>query len=270
MDNPFLDQTRVHGDLYADADRLRQRTGALHNAKIVGSNVADTIVDLLTGYITDRSTVADLGCGRGSTTLAIARAFGCQLTALDASAALLDAAAARFGAAGAHIDTQVGDFHQLPFGDATLDAAVAAFCLYHSPSPADVIAEIGRTLRPDGVAVLVTKSADSYHELDRLLADTGLDTAAADRPSLYTSFHSGNAAAITAEHLTIGAVLHHPHVFRFTDVTALAQYIRSTPRYRPDGPAWDVEAMTETLRRWTAEQPVTLTSTVTYVLAARP
>lgn len=270
MGNPFLDQARVHGDLYADPDRLRQRTSALNDAKIVGTNVADTIVDLLTGYITDRSTVADLGCGRGSTTLAIAHAFGCQLTALDASASLLDAAAARFSDAGAHIDMQVADFHRLPFGTASLDAAVAAFCLYHSPAPSDVIAEIGRTLRPEGVAVLVTKSADSYHELDRLLVETALDTGAADRPSLYTSFHSGNAAAIAAQHLTLGAVLHHPHVFRFTDAEALAQYIRSTPRYRPDGPPWDADLMTETLRRWTAEQPVTLTSTVTYVLAARP
>ena len=66
-----------------------------------------------------------------------------------------------------------------------------------------MIAEIGRSLRPDGIAVLVTKSADSYHELDQLLADTGLDTGAATRPSLYTAFHSDNAAAITAEHLDL-------------------------------------------------------------------
>jgi len=267
--NPFLDQARVHGDLYANADRLRRRTSVLHDAKIVGADVADTIVDLLTGYITDRSTVADLGCGRGSTTLGIARAFGCRLTALDVSTSLLEVAAARFSDAGVHIDTQVGDFHRLPFGTATLDAAVAAFCLYHSPAPADVIAEIGRTLRPGGVAVLVTKSADSYYELDQLLADTGLDTGAADRPSLYTTFCSDNAAAIAAEHLTIGAVLHHPHVFRFTDAAALAQYVHSTPRYQPDSPPWDVKTMTETLRRWTAGQPVMLTSTVTYVLASR-
>ena len=241
MGNPFLDRTRVHGDLYADPDRLRQRTSALHDAKIVGTDVADTIADLLTGYITDRSTVADLGCGRGSTTLAIARAFGCRLTALDASASLLEEAAARFSDAGLHIDMQVGDFHRLPFGTATLDAAVAAFCLYHSPAPAAVIAEIGRTLRPGSVAVLVTKSADSYHELDGLLADAGLDTGAADRPSLYSSFHSDNAASLAAQHLALREVLHHRHVFRFTDGAALARYIRSTPRYRPDGPPWDAE-----------------------------
>jgi len=58
------------------------------------------------------------------------------------------------------------DFHHLPLADAAYHATVAIFCLYHSPHPDRVISEIARCLIPDGVAVLVTKSSDSYHELD--------------------------------------------------------------------------------------------------------
>jgi SAM-dependent methyltransferase len=268
--NPFLDPARVHGDLYADADRLSRRTSALRTAKIAGPVVADTIVDLLTGYIAYGSTVADLGCGRGTTTLAIANAFGCRLTALDSSASLLNTAAARFTDARVRIETVVGDFHRLPFEPGSLDAAVAAFCLYHSPRPADVVAEIGRSLRPDGIAVLVTKSADSYHELDQILVDTGLDPDAAAKPSLYTAFHSGNAAAITTEHLDVRSVIHHKHVFLFTDLALLAQYICTAPRYQPGALSHDVGAIANVLHRWASTRAITLTSTVTYVLAARP
>ncbi|MDT5024192.1 MAG: hypothetical protein QOE61_618, partial [Micromonosporaceae bacterium] len=145
----------------------------------------------------------------------------------------------------------------------------AAFCLYHSPRPADVVAEIGRSLRPDGIAVLVTKSADSYHELDQILADTGLDPDAAAKPSLYTAFHTGNAAAITTEHLGVRSVIHHKHIFLFTDPALLAQYISTTPRYQPGALSHDVGAITDVLRRCASAQAVTVTSTVTYVLAAR-
>ena len=90
------------------------------------------------------------------------------------------------------------DFHHLPLTDAAYHAAVAVFCLYHSPHPARAIAEIARCLIPGGVAVLVTKSADSYHELDELLATTGLDPDATHRPSLYETADSTRLPALTA------------------------------------------------------------------------
>ncbi|MBO4206309.1 class I SAM-dependent methyltransferase, partial [Micromonospora echinofusca] len=231
--NPFLDSTLVHGDLYQGAARLTDRTHALHQAKISGSNVADAIADLLASRIRSGAVVLDIGCGRGTTTLRLAnRLRPGQLVAVDASAALLDTTRSRLGDAGARGVMVCADFHRLPLPDNVADAAVAAFCLYHSPTPAAVVAEIARCLRPGGVVVLVTKSLDSYVELDRLVHTAGLDPGATNRPSLYESFHSGNLHTVAASSLTVLDVQHEDHVFGFADATHLARYLTTTPKYR--------------------------------------
>ena len=65
-------------------------------------------------------------------------------------------------------------------------------------------------------------------------------------------------------------MIHHRHVFLFTDPTLLARYICTTPRYQLDALSQNVDAVTDRLRHRGAGQAVTLTSTVTYVVAARP
>ncbi|MFE1591408.1 class I SAM-dependent methyltransferase [Nocardia sp. NPDC058705] len=62
------------------------------------------------------------------------------------------------------MNTVRGDFHHPPLPDASFNVLVAAFCLYHSTRPADVVAEIAHCLAPGGRAILVTKSVDSYQE----------------------------------------------------------------------------------------------------------
>ena len=125
-----------------------------------------------------------------------ARLRPARLIALDQSRALLDTVAKRMRLAGHPADTVLADFHNLPLQEASVDVFDAAFCLYHSPRPDDVIAEIGRCIAPGGRAVLVTKSADSYHEIDQLVAASGLDPESARRLSLYSSFHGDNAPDI--------------------------------------------------------------------------
>ncbi len=166
--------------------------------------------------------VCDIGCGRGTTTLQLARRVGpARLIALDQSRALLDTVQDRLGHAGHAVETVRADFHHLPLAEASIDIAVAAFCLYHSPHPGHVVIEIARCLAPRARAVLVTKSADSYHEIDQLIAEAGLDPQADTRPSLYASFHSGTIAEITVTALRVEQVVHQRHVFRFDGWTTL-------------------------------------------------
>ncbi|MGC5410286.1 class I SAM-dependent methyltransferase, partial [Streptomyces sp. DT225] len=91
--------------------------------------------------------------------------------------------------------------------DGSSEVGVAAFCLYHSPRPEDVVGQIARVLAPGGVAVLVTKGLDSYREMDQLVASAGLDPRAAQHESLYTVAHSGNLAVVAASSLDVIAVL---------------------------------------------------------------
>lgn len=162
------------------------------------------------------------------------------------------------------------DFHHLPFADGSLGLAVAAFCLYHSPRPSLVVAELARSLAPGGRAIMVTKSANSYHELDALVVASGLDPAAHRRPSLYASFQSGNAARIIGRHLPVRRVVHQRHIFRFTDLAHLAGYLATTPKYQLPAEAADPQALAALLRSRLGERTVTATSTVTYVEAVRP
>lgn len=265
--NPFLDPGLTTA-LYADAQRMAARSGALHQAKIAGADAAETICDLLDGTINSDSMIVDVGCGRGTTSMALARRFGLKnLTAFDLSRALLATAAARFAAAGLHVATRQGDFHDLPFNTSRLDAVVAAFCLYHSPHPGQVIGEVARCLRPSGHAVLVTKSADSYTELDDVVAASGLDPHAHKRPSLYSTFHSANAEPLTAKHLTILRMVEQRHMFRFHDFAHLGAYLATTPRYHISGSAAEITAK---LRAWRVDTPVTASSTICHLIGTKP
>jgi SAM-dependent methyltransferase len=270
---PFTDPRQITGPLYADARRLARRTSALHAAKASGSDATATIAELA-GRASphDRApAVGDIGCGRGSTTLALAaRLAPARVVALDQSAALLTVLAARARAAGHTVETVRADFHRLPLPTGALDLAVAAFCLYHSTRPAHVLREIARCLAPGGHAVLATKSAASYHHIDDLLAVAGLDPHAAARPSLYRTFPGEHASRITAQVLDVVDVRTEHHTFRFTDLDHLAAYLVTTPKYRlPAQLGDDARALAAALRARVPDHPLTTTSTITYV-TARP
>lgn len=269
---PFTDPNLIAGPLYATAGRLAQRTTALHTAKISGGDATTTIVDLAAHSAPQAEVVCDIGCGRGTTSLRLAdRLAPARLIALDQSRVLLDTVRQRLSQAGHPVETVCADFHHLPLPEASIALTVAAFCLYHSPHPEQVVAEIARCLEPGGHAVLVTKSADSYHEIDQLIADTGLDPHAASGPSLYQTFHGATAPEITATVLRVEQVVHQQHVFRFAGLDHLAAYVATSPKYRlPEGLVGQAGALADEFRRRIPDRPVTATSTVTYVMAVRP
>ncbi|BAJ29049.1 MULTISPECIES: class I SAM-dependent methyltransferase [Kitasatospora] len=262
--NPFLDTDRVRHDLYADAGRIAQRTGALSRAKTAGPHPATVIADLAATGL--RGTVLDIGCGRGTTTLALAeRLDPPRLIAFDQSTALLAEARSRLtGRLG--VEFLRGDFHAIDLPNSSVAVAVAAFCLYHSPRPAAVIAEIARCLAPGGLSITVTKSPDSYRTLDEVIAASGLDPEATSRPSLYETFHSHNQAETVAACLDVQQVVHHEHRFRFADADHIAEYAATNPKYQLGG---GVEEIARRLRETVGNGSLETTSTVTYVVATR-
>lgn len=277
-DNPFLAPSLE--PLYGGADRLASRTSALGRAKVSGRPVPDTIASLtIEHWSSDVSirTVADIGCGRGTSSRALAeRLTPRRLTAIDASRAMVAKARERVGATpGIKTDFVQADFHRLPLKARTYDLVIAAFCLYHSPRPSRVVAEFARVLDRRGVAVLVTKSAESYRELDALVASGGLDPDAMRRESLYAAAHSGNIRALTADALDVVHVEHEEHRFRFADLAHVAAYLATNPKYRlSPSLSGNPEAIAEALRLRLPDSPVTTGSVVTYVVArphgARP
>ncbi|WP_280363340.1 class I SAM-dependent methyltransferase, partial [Nocardia abscessus] len=267
---PFTAPTYITCPLYGWATRVPQGTSAVHASKVCGAAAADTIVDLAARAATLPRVVGDIGCGRGTSTLHLATALRPRrLIALDRSQPLLDIAASRVRDAGHVVIPVAADFHSLPLAEECLDLAVAAFCHYHSPRPQTVLAEINRSLAPGGRAVLATKSADSYAELDDVIASIELDPHATARPSLYQAFHSGNAADIVAETLLVEDVVHQRHEFCFDSPDALASYVATSPKYSMSQIFRDTSRLAAQLRRL-PHWPVLATSTVTYVLARTP
>lgn len=267
-DNPFLAPSL--DSLYGGADRLAARTSALGRAKVSGRPVPVTIAGLASEHLTEVGAVADIGCGRGTSTRVLAeRLAPSRLTAIDASRAMLAAARERVGATPCTNTAFVqADFHHLPLRAGMYDLISAAFCLYHSSRPSQALVEFARVLDPRGVAVLVTKSADSYRELDALVVSAGLDPDALRRESLYAAAHSGNIAELVTDALDVVHVEHEEHRFRFADLAHLAAYLATNPKYHlPPGLSGDREAIAVALRLRLPDAPVAASSVVTYVVA---
>jgi ubiquinone/menaquinone biosynthesis C-methylase UbiE len=272
--SPFTDPALVQGPLYASVDRLARRTGALHRARTGGLHAGQVIADLAAGALapdSQEARVADIGCGRGTSTRMLAQRLpAAKVVAVDLSAAMVVTARDRL-ARPATAGFVRADFRCLPLTSDSCDVVVAAFCLYHCACPGQVIEEIARCLRPGGTAILATKSNDSYRELDQLVAVARLDPGALSRPGLYEAAHSGNLAALTSAQLHVQQVIHHTHRFTFASLADAAEYLATAPKYQfPTGLAGDSAAIAAALRAELSDGPVTTTSTVTYVTATRP
>lgn len=98
-------------------------------------------------------TVADLGCGTGQMTAALAP-FVHHVIAVDASAAMLNAAKKRLQEF-RNVELRRGDLESLPIDDGRVDAATLALVLHHLAEPERAVAEVSRVLKPGGRVLIV-------------------------------------------------------------------------------------------------------------------
>ena len=99
------------------------------------------------------ATVADLGCGTGQVTEALAP-FVKHVIAVDGSAAMLQAAKRRLQPFD-NVELRRGDLEALPIDDARADNATMMLVLHHVAEPQAALKEAARILRPGGRAVVV-------------------------------------------------------------------------------------------------------------------
>ena len=99
--------------------------------------------------VTPGTRLLDAGCGAGL--LGVLATFrGAQVTAVDASAALLAIARERLPAA----DVREGDLEALPFGDASFDAVTAVNSVFFAADTLAAMCELSRVARPGGRVVV--------------------------------------------------------------------------------------------------------------------
>jgi malonyl-CoA O-methyltransferase len=123
--------------------------------------VADRLLSML-----DTSTparVIDIGCGTGYCSAQLAARFpDAELLALDLAVPMLNATAARVPPQTALL---CADMNVLPLQTGCVDLAVSSLALQWSNEPQRMFAELWRTLRPGGRALLSTFGPATLNEL---------------------------------------------------------------------------------------------------------
>jgi ubiquinone/menaquinone biosynthesis C-methylase UbiE len=96
--------------------------------------------------------VLDLGCGKGTTAIYLARKYGCDVTGIDLSDELVAQAIslARRARVSHRTRFQVTDAHSLPFPDGEFDAVVSQAVLVLVKDKSQVIREALRVTKPGG------------------------------------------------------------------------------------------------------------------------
>jgi ubiquinone/menaquinone biosynthesis C-methylase UbiE len=137
----------------------RVRDEFTRQAETFSSSAAITDAALTQRFITAlgeavQGAVLDVACGPGILSAAIAKSAR-EVVAFDLTPEMLKKAAQRCSDAGlANVTFREGNAAELPFADATFDAAVTRLSVHHFDQPRGVISEIFRILRPGGSFVI--------------------------------------------------------------------------------------------------------------------
>jgi len=137
----------------AIADDLSELGGYLERVSQTDliQKVADSAMQLLALKSGDR--VLELGCGNGTFLPRLATAVGSsgQVLGVDHSQEFIELARRRVNSAGLdRVQLEVADAYQLPFEDASFDAAHCERVLMHLADPTAALRELARVVRPGG------------------------------------------------------------------------------------------------------------------------
>lgn len=126
------------------------------------------------------SAVLEIGAGPGEVAFEIARHLPLvDIVGVDLADAMVETATSRAVDAGLgdRVRFVLGDAAALPVGDASFDVVVSSLSLHHWADPGTVFAEIGRVLRPGGVALIYDLRPFTYSrdELEVFVAGTAFE-----------------------------------------------------------------------------------------------
>lgn len=114
-------------------------------------------VPILAGTVRPGETVLDIGCGTGSTTLALARAVGTDgaATGVDISEPMIAVARGRAEAEGSSARFLAADAQDHAFEGARHDRLVSRFGVMFFPDPVAAFANLRQAMRPDGEMLFI-------------------------------------------------------------------------------------------------------------------
>jgi ubiquinone/menaquinone biosynthesis C-methylase UbiE len=188
--------------------------------------VAERLVDL--ADLRAGSRVLDVATGSGNAAIAAAR-LAADVVGIDYVDSLLERGRERAAAERLHVDLRLGDAEDLPFPDASFDAALSVFGSMFAPDHLQTAREIARVTRPGGTIALASWTPTGFiGDLFRIVARYAPPPAGVTPPALWG----------TADYLEslFGQTVRWTHTtdtftFRFPSAQAFADYF--TVHYGP-------------------------------------
>lgn len=140
----------------------QQAAWATGNYAVIGTSIL-LVPELLVEAMDIRSgsAVLDVAAGNGNASLAAARRW-CKVTSTDYVPSLLDTGKLRAKSEGYEIEFQVADAENLPFDDASFDAAISTFGVMFAPDQQKAAAEMFRVVRLGGKIGLANWTPESF------------------------------------------------------------------------------------------------------------
>ncbi|MEY2421678.1 MAG: hypothetical protein QOI95_1745 [Acidimicrobiaceae bacterium] len=152
------DQAFLRTDAYVDSAKLKARA-SIYDYRTPAGSLMEWVLDTVDWPLGTRA--LEVGCGPGFYLEALRRRDGVQAFGIDLSGGMA-AEASRFAS------TVVADAARVPFPGSSFDRVLAPHMLYHCPDIVAAVTELRRVLRPGGVLIAVTNSADHLRELDAI------------------------------------------------------------------------------------------------------
>lgn len=170
--------------------------------------------EALLGLVPPAWTVADLGCGAGTVSAALAPHVR-RVIGVDQSAAMLRTARRRLDGA-PNVELHRAELEALPLPDRSCDAALLVLVLAYVAEVAPVLAEAARVLKPGGRLVVVDLARHDDAEFARRLGQARLGFAPADlgRQLVQAGLAAPAARPLPPEPGAKGPALVHATAFR--------------------------------------------------------
>lgn len=155
------------GRIGGEWDELRRELFGVHFTQ-------ESLLDL----IDERWTIADLGCGAGHVVQVLAPLVR-RVIAIDREPAMLEATGKLMDGI-KNVDLREGELTELPVRPDEINAAVVSLVMHHIPDPKQVMREISRVLKTDGIALVIDMVAHDREEYRRTMGHHHLGFAAED------------------------------------------------------------------------------------------
>ncbi len=166
--------------------------------------------------------VVDVGCGAGAYGEAV-QARTLHYVAGDLSHGMLQTIVAP---SRVNLDAQ-----RLPIVGGSVDVLLANHMLYHVPDKERALAEFARVLRPDGVLLAATNSAQNMLELGELLERVAARLGAATLPPAPLNFTLENGGAVLRRHFALVERIDLPSALVFREAQPVIDYVATSPRF---------------------------------------